>query len=262
MIKYKTPEEVELLRKSSLLVSKTLATVAAAIKPGITTLSLDQLAETCIRDNGGKPAFKGYKGFPFTLCVSVNAHVVHGFPSQYEIRDGDIVSVDCGVLMNNYYGDSAFTFPVGLVQPEVMQLLSVTKQSLYKGIEKVVSGGRLGDVSEAIQNHAESFGFGVVRELVGHGIGKNLHEAPEVPNFGRKGSGPKLSDGLVIAIEPMINLGRRNVKQERDGWTISTIDGQPSAHFEHTVAVNGDKADILSSFAEIENELLKQGIEF
>jgi methionyl aminopeptidase len=262
MIHYKTPEEIALIRQSSLLVGRTLAAVAREIKPGMTTAAIDKVAETFILDHGGKPAFKGYRGFPGTLCVSPNAQVVHGIPGKYELRDGDIVSVDCGVLMNGYYGDSAFTFPVGEVKAETMNLLRITKQSLYKGIEKAVAGGRLGDISEAVQSHAESNGYSVVRELVGHGVGKHLHEEPEVPNYGKKGSGPKLAEGLVIAIEPMINLGKRNVRQERDGWTITTADGMPSAHFEHTIAVRAGKADILSSFEEIEQVLKEKNVEF
>jgi methionyl aminopeptidase len=255
MIHYKTKEEIELIRLSSLLVGRTLAAVALEIKPGVTTAAIDKIAETFIMDNHGKPAFKGYRGFPATLCVSPNAQVVHGIPGKYELRDGDIISVDCGVVMNGYYGDSAFTFPIGDVKPEILKLLRVTKESLYKGLEKAIAGGRLGDISEAVQNHAESNGFSVVRELVGHGVGKHLHEEPEVPNYGRRGSGPKLAEGLVIAIEPMINMGKRNVRQEKDGWTITTSDGLPSAHFEHTIAVRNDKADILSSFTEIEQVL-------
>jgi methionyl aminopeptidase len=255
MIHYKTKEEIELIRESSLLVGKTIAAVAREVKPGVTTLALDKVAETFILDHGGKPAFKGYRGFSGTLCVSVNAQVVHGIPGKYELREGDIISVDCGVLKNGYFGDSAFTIPVGEVKPEVLKLLQVTRESLYKGIEKVVVGNRLGDVSSAIQEHAERNGYSVVRELVGHGIGKNLHEEPEVPNYGRRGAGPKLSDGLVIAIEPMINMGRKEVKQERDGWTITTADGLPSAHFEHTVAIVNGKAEILSSFEAIEEAL-------
>lgn len=261
MIHLKSREEIELIRQSSLLVGRTLAAVAREIKPGLTTAAIDKVAEQFILDHGGKPAFKGYRGFPGTLCVSVNAQVVHGIPGQYELRDGDIVSVDCGVLMNGYYGDSAFTFPVGNVRPEVMKLLRITKESLYKGLEKAVAGGRIGDISEAVQTHAERNGFSVVRELVGHGVGKSLHEEPEVPNYGRKGSGPKLAEGLVIAIEPMINMGRKNVRQERDGWTITTADGMPSAHYEHTVAVGTDKVDILSSFEEIEQVLKENKVE-
>lgn len=255
MIHYKTKEEIELIRLSSLLVGRTLAAVAPEIKPGVTTAAIDKIAETFILDNGGIPAFKGYHGFPATLCISPNAQVVHGIPGKYELKEGDVISVDCGVVMNGFYGDSAFTFPVGEIKPEVMKLLRVTKESLYKGIAKAVAGGRLGDISEAVQAHAESNGFSVVRELVGHGVGRNLHEEPEVPNYGRKGSGPKLAEGLVIAIEPMINMGKRNIRQERDGWTITTSDGMPSAHYEHTIAIREGKADILSSFAEIEQVL-------
>lgn len=255
MIHLKTAEEIELLRQSSLLVGKTLAAVAREIGEGVSTIALDKVAEQFIRDNGGVPAFKGYRGFPGSLCISVNSQVVHGIPGKYELKSGDIISVDCGVKMNGYYGDSAFTFPVGEVKPEILNLLRVTKESLYKGIEKAVAGNRMGDVSEAIQSHAEKHGYGVVRELVGHGVGKNLHEEPEVPNYGRRGSGPKLAAGLVIAIEPMINMGTKSVKQHSDGWTITTADGKPSAHYEHTIAVGTNKADILSSFEEVEQVL-------
>lgn len=255
MIHLKTAEEIELLRQSSLLVGKTLAAVARVIGEGVSTIALDKVAEQFIRDNGGVPAFKGYRGFPGSLCISVNSQVVHGIPGKYELKSGDIISVDCGVKMNGYYGDSAFTFPVGEVKPEILDLLRVTKESLYKGIEKAVAGNRMGDVSEAIQSHAEKHGYGVVRELVGHGVGKNLHEEPEVPNYGRRGSGPKLAAGLVIAIEPMINMGTKSVKQHSDGWTITTADGKPSAHYEHTIAVGTNKADILSSFEEVEQVL-------
>lgn len=261
MVILKTKEEIELIRQSSLLVGKTLAAVAREIREGVTTLALDKIAEDCIRSHGGVPAFKGYRGFTGTLCVSVNSQVVHGIPGKYELKSGDIISVDCGVKMNGYFGDSAFTFPVGEVKEDVLQLLRVTKESLYRGIEKAVSGGRVGDISAAVQEHAERHGYGVVRELVGHGVGKHLHEEPEVPNYGRKGSGPKLSEGLVIAIEPMINMGTKSVRQERDGWTISTADGKPAAHFEHTVAVQQGKADILSSFDEVEQVLKERKIE-
>ncbi|MBI3509072.1 MAG: type I methionyl aminopeptidase [Bacteroidetes bacterium] len=261
MIKYKSHEEIELIRRSSLLVGKTLATVAREIIPGKTTAAIDKLAEEFIMDNDGKPAFKGYRGFPGTLCISVNAQVVHGIPGKYELKDGDIVSVDCGVLMNGYYGDSAFTFPVGDVKPSVLKLLRVTKECLLLGIERASIGGRIGDISETVQLNAEKNGFSVVRELVGHGVGKHLHEEPEVPNYGKRGSGPKLAEGLVIAIEPMINMGKRNVRQESDGWTITTADGMPSAHYEHTIAVTKGKADILSSFEEIENVLKEMKIE-
>lgn len=252
---YKTKEEIELIRVSSLLVGKALAEVAKVIKPGITTLSLDKVAEEFIKDNHAIPAFKGYSGFPNTLCISVNSQVVHGIPGSYELKDGDIISVDCGVLKNKYFGDSAYTFAIGEVKPEVLNLLKVTKESLYKAIEKAVVGNRIGDVSEAVQAHAEMNGYSIVRELVGHGIGQSLHEAPEVPNYGKKGSGLKLQEGLVIAIEPMVNLGKKAIIQENDGWTIRTADNLASAHFEHTVAIGKDKADILSSFEYIEEVL-------
>ena len=252
MIYYKTEEEIDLIRNSSLLVAKTHAEIAGLIKPGITTLALDKIAEEFIRDNGGVPAFKGYGGFPNTLCMSPNDQVVHGIPNDRVLEDGEILSVDCGVVMNGYFGDSAFTYEVGDVDAETKQLLKVTKESLYKGIEMAVSGNRIGDIGYAVQKHAESFGYGVVRELVGHGVGKNLHESPEVPNYGRRGRGAKLQEGLVIAIEPMINMGTRKIMQHNDGWTITTIDNKPSAHFEHTIVVRKGKAEILSSFEEIE----------
>lgn len=253
MIYYKTSTEVELIRESSLLVSKTLAHVASVIKPGMTTLQLDELAETFIRDHGAVPSFKNYKGFPFTCCISVNDAVVHGFPNDRPLRDGDIVSVDVGVYKNGFHGDSAYTFALGTISEEVSQLLEVTKTSLYLGIEKAVAGNRVGDISFAIQEYAEKkFKYGVVRELVGHGLGRHLHEEPQVPNYGKRGSGAKLKDGLVIAIEPMINMGVKEVWYEEDGWTVKTKDGLPAAHFEHTICVRRGKADILSSFEEIE----------
>ncbi|MBT3571356.1 MAG: type I methionyl aminopeptidase [Flavobacteriales bacterium] len=255
MIYYKTEEEIDLIRNSSLLVAKTHAEIAGLIKPGITTLALDKIAEEFIRDNGGVPAFKGYGGFPNTLCMSPNDQVVHGIPNDRVLEDGEILSVDCGVVMNGYFGDSAFTYEVGEVDTETKQLLKVTKESLYKGIEMAVSGNRIGDIGYAVQKHAESFGYGVVRELVGHGVGKNLHESPEVPNYGRRGRGAKLQEGLVIAIEPMINMGTRKIMQHNDGWTITTIDNKPSAHFEHTIVVRKGKAEILSSFEEIEKKI-------
>ncbi|MDA0681826.1 MAG: type I methionyl aminopeptidase [Bacteroidetes bacterium] len=255
MIYYKTEEEIDLIRESSLLVAKTLAEIAGLIKPGITTQALDEIAEEFIRDNGGMPAFKGYNGFPNTLCVSPNDQVVHGIPNGRALKDGDILSVDCGVVMNGYYGDSAFTYEVGEVDVQIKQLLKVTKESLYKAIEMAVSGNRVGDIGYAVQKHAESFGYGVVRELVGHGVGKNLHESPEVPNYGRKGKGILLKEGLVIAIEPMINMGERGIMQHNDGWTITTLDNKPSAHFEHTIVVRKGKAEILSSFVEIEKKI-------
>jgi len=258
MIYYKTNEEVEKIRESSLLVGKTLAEVAKHIKPGVKTIDLDKLAEEFILDHNAKPAFKGYNGFPSTLCISINEQVVHGFPGKRELKDGDIVSVDCGTVKNGYYGDSAYTFAVGDVKPEILLLLKTTKESLYKGIENAIEGKRLGDIGFAIQNHVESLGFSVVRDLVGHGVGKNLHEKPEVLNYGKRGTGIKLQENLVIAIEPMINMGTYNVIQESDGWTIRTADRMPSAHFEHTIVVKKNKADILSSFDELEVELKKQ----
>jgi len=255
MIYYKTEEEIELVRKSSLLVAKTHAEIAGLIKPGITTLALDKIAEEFIRDNGGVPAFKGYGGFPNTLCMSPNDQVVHGIPNDNVLENSEILSVDCGVVMNGYYGDSAFTYEVGEVDAETKQLLKVTKESLYKGIEQAVSGNRIGDIGYAVQQYAESFGYGVVRELVGHGLGKNLHESPEVPNYGRRGRGVMLKEGLVIAIEPMINMGTRRITQHNDGWTITTNDNKPSAHFEHTIVVRKGKAEILSSFEEIEKKI-------
>jgi len=229
--------------------------MAKRIKPGVTTLDLDKVAEEFIRDHHAKPAFKGYGGFPNTLCTSVNDVVVHGIPNDIPLKDGDIVSVDCGVLMNGFYGDSAFTFAVGEISSEIRQLLRVTRECLDKGIEQAVAGKRVGDIGWAVQNHAESFNYGVVRELVGHGIGRDLHEGPEVPNFGKRGSGMVLRTGLVIAIEPMINMGTKGVKQHKDGWTILTGDKKPSAHFEHTVVVREEGAEVLSSFLEIEKAI-------
>jgi methionyl aminopeptidase len=258
MITYKSAEEIELIRESSLLVGKALAEVAKIIRPGITPLELDRRAEEFIRDSNAIPAFKGYGDFPNTLCISLNDVVVHGIPSSKALIDGDIVSVDCGVLKNGYYGDSAYTFEIGEVPAAIKQLLIVTKESLYKGIEKAIEGMRIGDVGFAVQEHAEKFGYGVVREMVGHGIGKNLHEKPEVPNYGKRGAGIKLMEGLVIAIEPMINLGKAPIFQDNDGWTIRTKDGKVSAHFEHTIAVKKGKADILSSFEFVEEVLNKK----
>jgi len=254
MVTFKTDEEVELLRQSNLLVSGTLAEVASLMKPGTPTLEIDRVAEEFIRDNGGTPGFKGYQGFPNTLCISVNDQVVHGIPSKYLLKEGDIVSVDCGVYKNGFHGDSAFTFAVGQISREAAELLRITKEALFLGIEKAVAGNRLGDIGYAVQTHAENHGFSVVREMVGHGVGRNLHEAPEVPNYGRKGNGMKLKNGLVLAIEPMINLGKRFITQSEDGWTIRTSDGSVSAHFEHSVVVRPGKADILSDFNVIEEQ--------
>lgn len=257
MILYKTKEEIEYIRDSSLLVAKTLAEVAGMIRPGITTGALDRVAEEYIRDHGAVPGFKGYQGFPASLCMSPNEVVVHGFPGNNELRDGDILSVDCGVLKNGFYGDSAYTFAVGEIEDPVRTLMITTHQCLMIGIDAAIEGHTVGHVSEAIQKHAERAGYSVVRELVGHGVGRMLHEAPEVPNFGRSGKGPALKEGMVIAIEPMINLGQRFVVQEKDGWTIRTSDRKPSAHYEHTVAIGKGKADVLSSFRYIEEALKK-----
>ncbi len=251
----KTEEEIDLLRESSLLVGKTLAEVAKILKPGVNTAKLDSLAEEFILDHGAKPGFKGYGGFPATLCISINEEVVHGIPGDRIILDGDIVSIDCGTYMNGFYGDSAFTFAVGHVQKEILDLLKATKESLYKGIEQAITGKRVGDIGYAVQNHVEQFGYGVVRDLVGHGLGRNLHEKPEIPNFGRRGSGPKLIERMVIAIEPMITLGTFDVSQDPDGWTIRTLDGLPAAHFEHDVVIRKGKAEILSTFEYIEEVL-------
>ncbi|MDQ1769732.1 type I methionyl aminopeptidase [Labilibaculum sp. A4] len=253
MIFHKTEEEIERLEMSNLLVAKTLGVISKEIAPGISTLRLDKIAEEYIRDNGGKPGFLGYDGFPNTLCVSINSQVVHGIPSSYELKEGDVVSCDCGVLLNGFYGDSAYTFTVGAVTPDVQQLLKVTKEALYKGVEQAIEGNHLGDIGFAIQKHAEQNSVSVVREMVGHGIGKNLHEDPQVPNYGKKGRGLKLREGLVVAIEPMFNLGKKDIYQDSDGWAIVTADGKPSAHFEHTVVVRKGKAQILSSFEFIED---------
>ena len=256
MIFLKTEEEIELLRESNLLVCKTLAELAKVIQPGVTTAQLDKLAEEFIRDNGAIPAFKGYCGFPASLCTSVNDQVVHGIPSDKVIlKDGDIVSVDCGTFKNGFVGDSAYTFAVGEISDEVKLLLETTKESLFKGIEQAVEGRRLGDLGYAIQNHCEMRGYSVVREFVGHGVGRKMHEAPEVPNYGSRGRGPMLKTGMTLCIEPMINLGKRDIIVERDGWTTRTRDGKPSAHFENAIAVAKGKADILSDFTIIESVL-------
>ena len=252
MIHIKTEEEIELIRESSLLVGKTLAEVAKHIRPGIETLVLDNIAETFIRDHGAEPGFKGYNGFPYTLCISVNEQVVHGFPGIKPLLEGDIVSIDCGVFKNGFYGDSAYTFAVGDVDEEVKLLMQRTKESLYKAIEVTVEGKRIGDIGHAVQSYVEQFGYTVVRDLVGHGLGRQLHEKPEVPNYGKRGTGVKLQEGMVLAIVPMVNLGSRHVIQLQDGWTISTADKKPSAHFEHDVVVRKGKAEVLSTFEYIE----------
>ena len=265
MIFLKTDDEIELLRQSNLLVGKTLAEVAKLIKPGVTTRQLDKVAEEFIRDNGAIPTFKAYPSpyggpFPGALCTSVNEQVVHGIPNDVPLRDGDIVSVDCGTLMNGFCGDSAYTFCVGEVEPEIKQLLQVTKESLYLGIENAVHGKRLGDIGFAIQSHCEAKSYGVVREFVGHGIGHEMHEDPQVPNYGRRGTGTMLKKGMCLAIEPMITQGSREIIMERDGWTVRTKDRKFAAHFEHTVAVGKGKADILSSFEYIEQVLGNKSI--
>lgn len=252
MVYYKTDEEIELIKISGDVLGRAHAEVAKLIKPGITTRALDKVAEEFIRDNGGVPSFKGYNGFPGTLCVSPNDQVVHGMPNDVVLVEGDILSVDCGVFLNGFHSDSAYTYSVGEVAKETLELLQYTKDSLYKGIEQCTVGKRIGDVSEAIQTYVEANNYSVVRELVGHGVGKHLHEKPEVPNYGKRGRGPLLREGIVIAIEPMINLGKRTIIQERDGWTIRTADGKPSAHFEHTVAVRKGKAEVLTTFKYIE----------
>tara|TARA_B100002052_G_scaffold297767_1_gene329309 strand:- start:717 stop:1481 length:765 start_codon:yes stop_codon:yes gene_type:complete len=253
MIIYKSLEEIELIRESALLVSKTLGELKKHIIPGVIPLELDKIAETFIRDHNADPGFLGLYDFPNTLCISVNEAVVHGIPGKKPLKNGDIVSVDCGVLKNNYFGDHAYTYEVGEVSDEIRQLLSVTKESLYRGINKLKVGNRIGDVSNEIQSFTENFGYGVVRELVGHGLGESLHEDPDIPNFGIKNTGQKIKNGLVVAIEPMINLGTKDVEQHKDGWTVITMDKKPSAHYEHNVAVINGKPEILSTFDFIEN---------
>jgi methionyl aminopeptidase len=257
MIFYKTDEEIELIRESCLLVCKTLAHVASIIRPGISGYEIDKAAEELIRDHGAIPSFKGYGGFPATLCVSVNENVVHGIPGGDQVfKDGDIVSVDCGVFMNGFHGDSAYTFPLGDVDEKIMELCRVTNTSLYKAIDAAVVGGRIGDVGYAVQQYVErEHKYGVVRELVGHGLGRELHEEPEVPNYGKRGKGPILKEGLVIAIEPMVNLGRKNVRTASDGWTVFAKDRKPSAHYEHTIAVKKDGPDVLSNHTGVEEAI-------
>ncbi len=260
MANIKTEEEIDLMRKSAQLVSKTLAILAEKIQPGVTPLQLDRLAEEYIRDHGALPGFKGLYGFPNTLCTSLNQQVVHGIPNDLPLAEGDIISIDCGVLMNGFYGDQAYTFMVGEVNDDIKKLIQVTKECLVFGIQQAVAGKRIGDISQAVQMHAEANGFGVVRELVGHGLGRKMHESPEVPNYGKRGKGPKLRKGMTLAIEPMINLGTKNVKQLKDGWTIVTADGRPSAHFEHDVVVRDQEAEILTTFEYIEEVLNKVNI--
>lgn len=248
MIKIKSREEIELMRESALIVSKTLGMLAKEVKPGVTTLQLDKLAEEFIRDHGAIPGFLGLYDFPNTLCMSPNAQVVHGFPTNEPLKEGDIISIDCGALKNEFYGDHAYTFEVGEVSDDIKKLLKVTKESLYIGIRQFRAGNRVGDVGYAIQTYCENHGYGVVRELVGHGLGKKMHEGPEMPNYGKRGRGKKFKEGMTVAIEPMINMGTHRIKQLKDGWTILTRDGQPSAHFEHDVAIIDGKPELLSTF--------------
>jgi len=253
MIYYKTEAEIALMRQSALLVSQTLAQVAAVLKPGITTMAIDKMIGQIIRDNKAVPSFLNYHGYPYNSCTSVNDVVVHGFPSEQELKEGDIVSIDIGVIKDGYHGDHAYTFAIGFPGEDVLKLIKITKESLYKGIEKAIEGNRVGDISFAIQEHTEKkHGYGVVRELVGHGLGKSMHEEPQVPNYGKRGSGAKMKEGLVLAIEPMINLGKREVFTEDDGWTVRTVDHKPSVHFEHDVCIRKNKADILSDYSIIE----------
>ena len=252
MIHYKTSEEVEKIKQSADILGRAHGEIAKHVRKGVKTSFLDKVAEEFIRDHGAVPSFKGYNGFPSSLCISVNEVVVHGFPSEYELKDGDIISVDCGVFHQGFHSDSAYTYPIGEVPPSVLALLSATKDSLYLGIEQAVFGNRVGDIGHAIQKFVEAKGYTVVRELVGHGLGRKLHEAPEVPNYGKKGSGPLLKQGMVIAIEPMINLGTRNIVQEKDGWTIRTADRKPSAHYEHTIAIFEDRTEVLTTHKYIE----------
>ncbi|MBK6935862.1 MAG: type I methionyl aminopeptidase [Chitinophagaceae bacterium] len=251
----KTNEQVEMMRKSALLVSKALAEIAKVLKPGLTTLAIDHMISEYVRDHQGIPSFLNYNGYPFNSCISVNDVVVHGFPNKVPLKEGDIISVDIGVILNGWHGDHAYTFAIGNPGPEVMKLIKVTKESLYKGIEKAIAGNRVGDIAFAIQEHTEKKnGYGVVRELVGHGLGRSLHEDPQVPNYGKRGSGAKLKEGLVLAIEPMINMGKKDVYTEDDGWTVRTKDGKPSVHFEHDVCVRRNNADILSDYSIIEHQ--------
>ncbi len=253
MIQYKSQAEIEIMRESCLLVGKAHAAVAALLKPGMTTLQVNNLVEEFILDNGAIPSFKNYHGFPYATCISMNEAVVHGFPGSHVLKDGDIISLDIGVKKNGFHGDSAYTYAIGDIEASIQQLLRVTKESLYLGIEKARQGNRVGDIANAIQEHTEKkHGYGVVRELVGHGLGRELHEDPQVPNYGKKGTGAKLKAGMVIAIEPMINLGVKEISQLNDGWTILTKDRKPSAHFEHDVCITSGEPDILSSFVEIE----------
>ena len=255
MIFIKGEQEINLIREASNILSKTLGLVAKEIKPGITTKQLDQRAEEFIRDQGGKPAFKGFEKFPASLCTSVNEVVAHGIPTHSPLHEGDIVSIDCGVVYKGFYSDAAFTFPVGTISPEASKLLRTTKEALYKGIEQAIPGKRIGDIGQAIQNHAHKHGYSVVRVLAGHGIGKNLHEDPDIPNYGKQGRGAVLKPGMVLAIEPMINIGSSEIVQTRDGWTLKTLDRELSAHFEHTIALHAHTTEILTTYEYIEAAL-------
>lgn len=252
MIHYKTVDEIQIIKEGAQILGRAHGEVAKLVKPGIKTKDLDKIAEEYIKDHGGSPSFKNYNGFPAALCISVNETVVHGFPSQYELKETDVISVDCGVFYKGFHSDSAYTYPLEGVSQEVLDLLDRTYDSLYLGIEQAKPGNRIGDIGFAVQSFVEQFGYGVVRELVGHGVGKSLHEGPDVPNYGKKGKGPKISAGMVFAIEPMINMGTKNVVQENDGWTIRTADRKPSAHFEHTVAILEDKVEVLTTHEYIE----------
>jgi methionyl aminopeptidase len=261
MIIYKSKEEIEIMRESCLLVGKAHAAVVSLLRPGITTLQINDLVETFILDNKATPSFKNYHGFPFATCISMNDAVVHGFPSKHILKDGDIISLDIGVFKNGFHGDSAYTYAIGEINEQIKRLLRVTKESLYIGIEKAKAGNRIGDIANAIQEHTEKKnGYGVVRELVGHGLGRSLHEDPQVPNYGKKGSGAKLKEGMTLAIEPMINLGVKDIVHLDDGWSVLTKDRKPSAHFEHDICITKAEADILSSFSEIEDEEKKISI--
>ncbi|MEO1055168.1 MAG: type I methionyl aminopeptidase [Bacteroidota bacterium] len=254
MIVYKTEEEVAIIKEGADILGRVHGELAKLVGEGVETISLDKTAEEYIRDNGGEPSFKNYNGFPSSLCISVNEQVVHGFPGRYRLKEGDIISIDCGVYFKGYHSDSAYTHAIGAVKEEVKELMKATRESLYIGIEKAVYGNRIGDIGNAIQQHVEGKGYGVVRELVGHGVGRKLHEGPEVPNYGKKGKGPKLNEGLVIAIEPMVNMGTRKIVQENDGWTIRTLDKKPSAHYEHMVAIFKDRTEILTTHKYIEDK--------
>lgn len=258
MIHLKTEREIEVMKEGASIVGKTLAEVAKLIQPGVSLLTLDKVAETFIRDNGAIPSFKGYEGYPAALCLSVNDVVVHGIPSHRELQEGDIVSVDCGAYKNGFHGDYCYTFEVGHVAEEIHLLCQRTKESLYKGIEAAVEGNRIGDIGHAVQSYVESYGYSVVREMIGHGCGRHMHEKPDVPNYGNKGSGPRLKKGMVICIEPMINLGVRNIRIDKDGWTTRTADGQPSAHFEHMVAIRENGSEVISTYKYIEEVLQKK----